>query len=110
MPRTVAFNKAQKPANTAYDRELRRMVARVSDPNANIGDTHVIFLDKNHPNDDGITKAAKEITIDDKSITLKKLYLIPEVDSDNLFLPHDLPFSVNFLAQVYAWGQNRSDH
>ena len=97
MPRNVAFNKAGKPAAAAYDRELRKIMARASDPNAKIGETHVIFLDKNHPNDDGIAKAAKEVTTNDKSITLKKLYLVPEVDADNLFLT-DLPFSANFLA------------
>ena len=97
MARNVAFNKSAKSAGQAYDRELRRVIARASHPTADIGETHVIFLDKNHPNADGIAKAAKELTINEKSVTLKKLYLIPEIDEENLFLT-DVPFSANFLA------------
>ena len=80
----------------------------MSDPAAQISETHVIFLDKNHGNDEGISKALKEIEIQDKTVTLKKLYLVPDMDHENRLI--DAPFSANFLAQVYAWGQNRSDH
>ena len=97
MSKKVAFNKSTKSAGNAYDKELRRIISRASDPEADTGSTHVIFLDKNHANDDGITKATKELVINEKNIKLKKLYLIPEMEEENLFLA-DLPFSANFLA------------
>ena len=61
-------------------------------------------MDKNHGNDDGIAKAMKDLIISDKTITLKKMYLIPELDHDNELFIIDLPFTANFLAQVFAWG------
>ena len=71
---------------------------------------HVIFLDKNHPNQAGVAKAIKEIehSFSSNSVTLKKVFLIPELTEENQF--EDYPFSQNFLAQVYAWAQNRTTH
>ena len=71
------------------------------DPNSNLGQTHVLFLDKNHPNRDGIEKAINEIAIDERYVNLKKLYMIPQMKSQ---FTKDLPFSLNFLAQVFTWG------
>ena len=45
----------------------------------------MIFLDKNHPNLQGITRAVKDIegSFSSRSITLKKVFLIPELTEEN---------------------------
>jgi hypothetical protein len=39
---------------------------------------------------------------------VKKLYLIPKLHEAHKF--GSFPFSINFLTQVFAWGQARTDH
>ena len=49
------------------------------------GATHVIFLDKNHPNEKGIGAAIRDINsnFNSKSIALKKLFLVPDLQVTN---------------------------
>ena len=51
------------------------------DPNSDLGQTHVIFLDKNHPNSNGISKAIKELKINEDQANVKKIYMIPKMSS-----------------------------
>ena len=60
-----------------YSEKVKEAMSRVLDPNSNLGQTHVLFLDKNHPGPDGIEKAIKEIAIDENYVNVRKLYMIP---------------------------------
>ena len=51
------------------------------DPNSDLGQTHVIFLDKNHPSSNGINKAIKELKIGQDQVNVKKFYMIPKMSS-----------------------------
>ena len=101
LTRDKAFSKSNKQSNMIYSEKVKEAMSRVLDPNSNLGSTHVLFLDKNHPNSDGIEKAIKEIAIDEHYVNVKKLYMIPKMESQ---FTKNLPFSLQFLAQAFTWG------
>ena len=110
IDKTEAFQRTQKTGHQKYSQHLKLTVSESSKMHSKTGATHVIFLDKNHPNERGIGAAIKDINsnFNSKSVALKKLFLIPELSVTNQY--NDYPFSENFLAQIYAWGQNRTNH
>lgn len=103
-----AFDVTARSGPIEYGKAFARLCsdAHTSRKNKN----HVIFLDKNHPIN-GIKRAVDDIKKNLKgNIIVKKLYLIPEVPSDKTSRLAELPFSENFIFQMYAWGQQRTDH
>ena len=64
---------------------VKKAINSASKLNSKVGATHVIFFDKNHPNTGGVSKALKDVhdSVMSKSVTVKKLFLVPELASES---------------------------
>lgn len=83
--RDEAYQMTQKTGPQAYSQNLRVMIEQSTKLHSKTGATHVIFLDKNHPNAKGVGNAIKDINsnFNSKSISLKKLFLVPDLSVTN---------------------------
>jgi hypothetical protein len=76
--------------------------------NASHGSTHVIFIDKNHPNN-GIDKAIDEVSDNVPEDTdLRVMYMIPSIKNGARI--GGLPISASFMLQVFARAIFRDTH
>ena len=68
----------------------------------------VIYLDKNHHPKDGVKPVVQAI---DKympsNVVYTKVFLIPKIEKPKM---KDLPFSYEYMAQVFANALRRDDH
>lgn len=105
-----AFDATARTGPQAYSRAFGQLCSQAQTGKGK-GQTHVIFLDKNHPAN-GLKRIVDECKKNLKgNIIVKKLYLIPEdVDSTKRNRVKNMPFSENFVCQLLAWGQQRTDH
>ena len=80
-----AFSQTMKTGPQAYTAAVKKAINISSRLNSKVGANHVIFFDKNHPNSGAVAKAVRDIdeSFIAKSINLKKLFLIPELNEEN---------------------------
>ena len=83
--RDEAYTATQKTGPQTYAQHLRLMIAASSKLHSETGATHVIFLDKNHPNQKGVEAALRDVNnnFSSKSVVLKRLFLVPELAVTN---------------------------
>ena len=92
-----AFDATARTGPQAYSRAFGQLCSQAQTGKGK-GQTHVIFLDKNHPAN-GRRRVVDECKKNLKgNIIVKKLYLVPEdVDSSKLNRIKNMPFSENFV-------------
>ena len=63
LDRDKAFVKSQKATNKIYTERVAAAIEKAADSASELGANHVLFLDKNHPNPQGIKKAISELKL-----------------------------------------------
>ena len=107
MSHSEAFNATAKSGPQAYGREFEKQIQFACSTKS--GNTHVLFLDKNHP-PNGLNRVIKDLKdfVRGSGVSVKKLYLVPDCPKGSV--PGFEAFSDRFLTQIYSWGQCRTTH
>jgi hypothetical protein len=94
LTRDEAFDNTGKTGPKLYEAQLQKMLKTCD--REGLGDTHVIFLDKNHPTNALNKTVNMIIDLVPNSVACKKMYLVPEID-ENAKIP-GYPVSSSFVA------------
>ena len=100
----------EKSRLKAYNKFNQRLISLVKESgSSNVSDTHVIFIDKNHPVEvvDRVVAMIDENI--DSDIALKKVFLIPKITQVQDRLA-GLPFDVSFYLQCFSRALKRKNH
>lgn len=98
-----AFEATARSGPKAYGDAFARLCSEAQ-TSTTLGANHVIFLDKNHPAN-GIKRAVDDIRKNLKgNVNVKKLFLVPDMPTAKPSRISNLPFSENYICQLYGWG------